>query len=180
MCFVCFVVQKKPMPRRPTALAAALLLATCAPAERPAALPSLAPGRFVFSADTGVTHTSGAVCLAGFADVLGRLHGGCAARRISRRGQALIVRDACRNPNGTLVETTVVFTGDLARRFTADTRIVITGPLPPVPPTRLLIRYERAAGTSACRPLTRTPSPAPPAPPPAARSETPAPARPGD
>ena len=135
------------MPR-PTALAAALLLAACAPAERPAALPGLAPGRFTLSADSGVTHTSGAVCLARFADVLGRLHGGCAARRVSRRGQALIVRDACRNPNGVLVQTTVIFTGDLAHRFTADTRIVITGPappvLPPVPPTRLLIRYQRA------------------------------------
>ncbi|HEX7761377.1 MAG TPA: hypothetical protein VF459_17865, partial [Caulobacteraceae bacterium] len=97
----------------------------------------------------GVTRSQGTVCLAGFADTLGRLHGGCAPRRVTRRGGALMVRDACRNPDGVLVETTVAFTGDFARRFTADTRIRLTGPIPPVPPTRILIRYERAGACGA-------------------------------
>jgi hypothetical protein len=144
------MVRARPVLAAAAATAAAVLSLTACVRETPIAvadLPALRPGLWSFVGRIGAVESRGSVCLARLEDALGRLHAGCAPRRLAWRCAAIVVRDACRNPDGTLVRSEVVLAGDFASAFTADTTVRLDGPMPPVPETRLRIDYAR---TGAC------------------------------
>jgi hypothetical protein len=100
------------------------------------------PGQWAFTGETRNVPSAGKVCLKSFADALGRWYPGCRPFAYARRGDAVVVRTHCVNPDGTKVDSRMTFRGDYAQAFSMDDHIVIQSRTLAVPPTDVRIRYR--------------------------------------